>query len=79
MFEGFLEGTLWQRASYILLITGFAIFIEFMTNPKHAKSALKGLKLRIKNDWNKQIAESKRITEKWKNGRTRFGTKKKTG
>jgi len=53
--------------------------IEFVTNPKHAKSALKGLKLRMKNDWNKQIAESKRITEKWKNGRTRFGTKKKTG
>ena len=71
LFEGFLEGTLWQRASYVLLIAGFALFIEFVTDSKHAKAAFKGLKLRIINDWRKQISESKIVTARWKNGWTR--------
>lgn len=79
MFEGFFTGTLWERASYLLLIAGFAIFINFVMDfSKHAQAALKGLKLRIKNDWNRQIAESKKLTEKWKNGRSRVRAEKKT-
>lgn len=67
MFENFLEGTLWERVAYLLLIIGFAIFINFLMDfSKHAQAALKGLKLRIKNDWDKQISESKKITNRWK-------------
>lgn len=62
----------WKKMFYVCMFVGIAIFTQFaMSLGRRITKEWKGLGIRIKNDWKKQIEETKIIMDRWKNGRPR--------